>query len=123
MQEISLDSVNSHLTKNPDGFNIIFLNLKEEPDCLSYEKEVIEKVMPNFSDVKWFKVYVTKPPTFAPPVLPCIILFGGDNRVAEGGGVIKNLIDFSKWLEGAINIATNGNSDTAPTSISGDEYG
>ena len=87
------------------------------------EKEVIEKVMPNFSDVKWFKVYVTKPPTFATPVLPCIILFGGDNRVAEGGGVIKNLTDFSKWLEGAINIATNGNSDTAPTSISGDEYG
>jgi hypothetical protein len=75
MQEISLDLVDSHLTKNPDGFNIIFLNLKEEPDCLSYEKEVIEKVMPNFSDVKWFKVYVTKPPTFAPPVLPCIILF------------------------------------------------
>jgi hypothetical protein len=122
MEEISLNSIDSHLANNPNGFNIIFLNLKEEPACLDFEKKVIENVMPSFSNIKWFKIYVTKPPTFAPPVLPCIILFGGENRIAEAGGVIKHLSDFSKWLEGAINVATSNNDNVGPTSISGDEY-
>ena len=122
MQEITLKSLDSHLTSNLNGFNAVFLNLKEEPDCLAFEKQVVENVMPNFPNVKWFKIYVTKPPTFAPPILPCIILFGGDNRVAEAGGVITHLSDFSRWLEGAIKLELEGNPNTAPTSLIGDEY-
>ena len=122
MKEITLKSLDSHLANNPNGFNAVFLNLKEEPDCLFFEKQVTENVTPNFPNVKWFKIYVTKPPTFAPPVLPCIILFGGDNRVAEAGGVIAHLSDFSRWLEGAIKLELEGNPNTGATSISGVEY-
>ena len=122
MKEIILDQVKEYLEKNLDDFNIVFSNLKDVSDCIKYEEDLTEILMPKLTKAHWYKVYVTEPPTFAPPMLPCLTLFKGKDRVAEAGGLVADINNLNQWLQQAVKIVEEDNPETAPTTLAGVAY-
>ena len=92
MEEIILDQIKESLEKNLNDFNIVFCNLKDVSDCIKYEEDLIKIVMPKLTKVHWYKVYVTEPPIFSAPMLPCLTLFKGKDKITEARNEQNNKI-------------------------------
>ena len=122
MKEIILDQVKEYLEKNLDDFNIVFCNLKDVSDCIKYEEDLIKIVMPKLTKVHWYKVYVTEPPIFSAPMLPCLTLFKGKDKITEAGGLALDVNNLSEWLQQAVKIVEEDNPETAPTTLAGVPY-
>ena len=122
MEEIILDQIKESLEKNLNDFNIVFCNLKDVSDCIKYEEDLIKIVMPKLTKVHWYKVYVTEPPIFSAPMLPCLTLFKGKDKITEAGGLALDVNNLSEWLQQAVKIVEEDNPETAPTTLAGVAY-
>ena len=122
MEEIILDQIKESLEKNLNDFNIVFCNLKDVSDCIKYEEDLIKIVMPKLTKVHWYKVYVTEPPIFSAPMLPCLTLFKGKDKITEAGGLALDVNNLSEWLQQALKIVEEDNPEIRPTTIAGVGY-